>query len=125
MIFKKPIYNYSIALFLLLTFAACNQKSPLEKEALQKIDALESLMKEAKGKSIDVAREETIVWFSKEFIKFANWDENNKEAIAKLFGYERYYTPMKDSLAEILPEFERKKVIEILDKGIEELKKRA
>ncbi len=100
-----------------------DNKSPLEKEALDKIDRLESLMKEAKGKSIDVTREETVLWFSKEFIKFANWDEANKEAIEKLFGYERYYAPNKDSLAEMLPDFERRKVIEILDNGIAELKK--
>lgn len=102
---------------------SCNKTVTLEEEALNKISDLESLMKEAKTNSIDVTREETVLWFSKEFLKFANWDENNKEAIERLFGYERYYALKKDSLAKILPDFERKKVIEILDKGIYDLKK--
>ena len=99
-----------------------NYETPKE-EALDKIEILESLMNEAKEKSIDITREETTLWFSKEFIKFADWDETNKDAVAKLFGYERYYTENKDSLAEILPDFEREKVVQILDKSIDDLKK--
>ncbi|MDV7139048.1 hypothetical protein R3X28_09185 [Maribacter sp. TH_r10] len=102
---------------------ACGVKSQYEKEALQKIEILEGLMKEARSRSLDVTREETTLWFANEFLKFANWDETNKEATAKLFGYERYYAQNKDSLAEILPDFERKKVIQILDKSIADLKK--
>lgn len=112
--------------FGLLTFAlflACDAQKTTEEEALEKIATLETLMEEAQGKSIDVQREETVLWFSKEFIKFANWDETNKDAIEKLFGYERYYTPNKEKLAADLPEFERKKVIQILDNGIAELQK--
>ncbi|WP_282055783.1 hypothetical protein [Maribacter luteus] len=102
---------------------ACGVKSQYEKEALQKIETLEGLMKEARSRSLDVTREETTLWFANEFLKFANWDETNKEATAKLFGYERYYAQNKDSLAKILPDFERKKVIQILDKSIGDLKK--
>lgn len=105
-------------LFIMLLFVACSQKSEYEKEAIKKIDTLEALMEEAREKSIDVTREETILWFSREFLKFANWDEANKDAIEKLFGYERYYADQKEQLAEELPDFERKKVIQILDEGI-------
>ncbi|MBD0777504.1 glycoside hydrolase family 42 [Maribacter sp. ANRC-HE7] len=78
-------------------------------------------MKEARSRSLDVTREETTLWFANEFLKFANWDETNKDATAKLFGYERYYAENKDSLAEALPDFERRKVIQILDKSIVDL----
>ncbi|WP_187388126.1 alpha-amylase family protein [Seonamhaeicola marinus] len=123
---KNLIVKCILSFTLLASIVSCKEESPvssLEKDALSKISELEALMEEAKAKSIDVAREETVVWFSKEFIKFANWDEANKEAITRLFGYERYYEPHKDSLAEMLPDFERKKVIQILDNGIAELKK--
>ena len=112
-----------IGLLALVILFSCSENNQYEQEALQKIDTLEALMEEAQAKSIDVTREETVLWFAKEFLKFANWDENNKEAIEQLFGYERYYADRKDSLAEILPDFERKKVIEILDKGIDDLSK--
>ncbi len=97
------------------------QKNVYEQEALVKLDKLRSMMEEAKSKNIDVTREETIVWFSEQFLKFANWDEANLDVIEAAFGYERYYRPNKAELAAALPNFERKKVIEILDGGIETL----
>ncbi len=85
---------------------------------------LEALMKEANGKSLDTTREETVLWFSKEFIKFANWDEENIEANEYLFGvYHQPFKSQKEKLAKELPDFERRKVIEILDKGIASLEK--
>ncbi len=92
-----------------------------EQTALIKIDKLETLMNTARGKSIDVTREETIAWFSKEFLKFANWDEKNRDATEYMFAQ---YRPFKDSSAQLaaeIPDFQRKKVIQILDAGIEEL----
>ncbi|SDX42422.1 beta-galactosidase [Lutibacter oricola] len=122
---KLQTIKHITLMFLAFLVISCEQESKniYEKEALQKIDILEDLMADAKSKSIDITREETVLWFSKEFIKFANWDENNKEAIEQLFGYERYYEDKKKQLAEDLPDFERKKVIEILDKGIADLNK--
>lgn len=98
-------------------------KSSLEATARSKINVLQTMMDEAKSKGIDVTREEAVVWFSNEFLKFANWDEANPEAIEAAFGYERHFAPNKKQLAAELPDFERKKVIDILDTGIEELGK--
>lgn len=98
-------------------------KSSLEATARSKINVLQTMMDEAKSKGIDVTREEAVVWFSNEFLKFANWDEANPEAIEAAFGYERHFAPNKKQLAAELPDFERKKVIDILDAGIEELGK--
>lgn len=137
---KHHLLAVSIATTLLLTTACTPQKgtnvkddanivanvessitSPLEKQARVKLKQLESMMDEARAKQIDVAREETIVWFAEQFLKFANWDEANPEAIEMAFGYERYYAKDKKRLAAELPDFERNKVIEILEKGIDVL----
>ncbi|MFW8592083.1 alpha-amylase family protein [Glaciecola sp. 2405UD65-10] len=95
--------------------------SPIEQQARIKLSQLEQMMAEARAKGIDVAREETIVWFSQQFLKFATWDEANPETIERAFSYERYYAEDKVKLAAELPDFERKKVIQILDKGIDDL----
>ncbi|MDQ8180313.1 hypothetical protein [Pelagicoccus sp. SDUM812005] len=97
--------------------------SDYERKARVKQQTLLGMMEEAKAKGVDVTREETVVWFSEQFLKFANWDEENVEAVERLFGYERYYAQDKERLAAELPDFERKKVIEILEKGIETLGK--
>ncbi|MEG3765320.1 glycoside hydrolase family 42 [Alteromonas sp. 14N.309.X.WAT.G.H12] len=98
-------------------------KSPLEIAARRKIEKLQTIMEEAKSKQIDVTREEAVVWYANEFLKFANWDEANPDAIEAAFGYERHFAPNKKQLAAELPNFERNKVIDILDEGIEKLGK--
>lgn len=39
---------------------------------LAKLDVLETIIQEAVAQKIDVRREETVVWFAKEFLKFAD-----------------------------------------------------
>lgn len=97
--------------------AATQQSNKYELEASQKILALEALMAEARAKNIDVTREETVIWFAKEFLKFANWDEANRESVAYMFEQYEPYRAKKDQMAAELPDFERQKVIEILDAG--------
>lgn len=133
MICKKFNFNSILCLLALISFSmgcangaknAPDELSKLEQEARAKLKTLEDLMADAQAKSIDVTREETVVWFSKEFLKFANWDEANTEANEYLFGV--YHEPFKSQnkkLAAELPDFERTKVIEILDKGISNLEK--
>ncbi|SMP69798.1 beta-galactosidase [Neorhodopirellula lusitana] len=93
----------------------------LLKEALSKIETLEARTEQARLSDIDVTREETVIWFAKEFLKFAEWDENNHDAVAYLFEQFAPYKEDKDKLAAEMPNFQRKKVIEILDDGIAEL----
>lgn len=95
--------------------------SQYETTALDKIEQLTALMDIARTKSLDVAREETVVWFAKEFLKFANWDENNREAVEYMFSAYRPYKDNSAQLAKEIPDYQRKKVIEILDAGIVEL----
>ena len=127
--YKTNTSTFLNGLFILLLmtfFNACSDEPPpisYEQQALEKIKTLESLMEKAETKSIDVKREETLLWFSKEFIKFANWDEANKDKVEKLFGYYGPYKANKTKYAEELPDLERQKVVEMLDKGIETLGK--
>ncbi|EWH09583.1 hypothetical protein DS2_12148 [Catenovulum agarivorans DS-2] len=100
---------------------ASAHQNVLVQQAQQKIAELESKMKQAQSQGIDVTREETVVWFAKEFLKFADWDEANEEAVAKAFSYYGPYTDQAEQLAKDLPDFERQKVNEILDAGIAEL----
>lgn len=95
----------------------------LEKQAVSKITVLQAKMDEATSKNLDVTREETIVWFAKAFLKYADWDEANQDSV--IFGFDNYMPYKKDKvkLAAELPNFERRKVIEILDAGIRELTK--
>ena len=59
--------------------------TPLETEALTKIFQLEAKMAVARAKDLDVTREETVVWFAKEFLKYADWDEANPKAVNYMF----------------------------------------
>ncbi|MBU2951000.1 hypothetical protein KO493_09845 [Tamlana agarivorans] len=120
-ILKSNFLNLTIGMFLVASMWSCESEKTLEQDALSKIETLEGLMDKAKAKSIDVTREETTLWFANEFLKFAKWDENNQEAVTKTFGYERFYAEDKDSLAKALPDFEREKVIQILEKSIADL----
>ncbi len=95
--------------------------NPLTIEALAKIKTLESMMTQARSKGIDSVREETVIWFAKEFLKYADWDENNQAAVAYLFGEYYPYKKDKDKLAAEIPDFQRKMVVKILDQGITEL----
>ncbi|MGJ8653466.1 MAG: glycoside hydrolase family 42 [Opitutaceae bacterium] len=123
---KKRLAGATLSLGLLMLVLGCatnvSAKNSYEEQALSRIDELEKLMKTARSKSFDVTREETVLWFSKEFLKFANWDEEHIEANEYLFGvYHQPFKAQKVKLAKELPDFERKKVIEILDKGISTL----
>ncbi|MDQ9090361.1 glycoside hydrolase family 42 [Pseudoalteromonas haloplanktis] len=89
--------------------------------AQQKMAVLETKMAQAEAQNIDVTREETVMWFAKEFLKFADWDEKNEAAVEKAFSYYAPYRDKSKELAKELPDFERSKVNDILDAGISEL----
>ena len=74
----KLFKNFTLILIVFIVISCGKERNQYEVEALNKIEKLTSLMATAKAKKIDVTREETTLWFSKEFLKFADWDENNK-----------------------------------------------
>ncbi len=118
---KKQHILY-LLLSLLISISSLNAQD-LNKKAKKKITELEKLISKAKKKGFDTTREKNIVWFSKEFLKIAKWDENHVPFIQNSF--ERF-TPIKGDkheMAKNLPIFERQKVIEILNTGINNLTK--
>ncbi len=96
-------------------------QNPLVVSALKKLETLAAQMQQAQEKGIDITREETLMWFAKEFLKYADWDENNRDAVAYMFEAYSPYRAKKDQLADEIPDFQRTKVNEILDAGIAEL----
>ncbi|SDW91784.1 beta-galactosidase [Lutibacter oricola] len=116
----KTYYTLALLLLLLIQNFSVNAQD-LNKTAQKKIVQLEKLMKKAQKKGFDVTREETVVWFSKEFLKIAKWDENNIPFIQNSLEKFKPIKGDKVAMAKNLPSFERQKVIEILDKGINDL----
>lgn len=102
---------------------ASQSKNLYEQKALTKIAQLKMHVADAKSKGLDVTREETTLWFANEFLKFATWDEINRDSVAFMFEQYGPYRNDKDKLADGLPDFERQKVIEILDESISEITK--
>lgn len=100
-----------------------NELSALELKARTKIEQLKVLMEKAISSDIDVQRETTLLWFSEEFLKYANWDQTNFAAVKYMFEQYSPYRQNADNLAKEIPDFQREKVIEILDAGILELQK--
>jgi beta-galactosidase len=103
--------------------AEASDGNPVVKEALAQIDILKTMMQEARAKNIDVTREETVLWFANEFLKYADWDENHPEEVTYLFERFSIYEDEKEKHAAEIPDFQRRMVVKILDDGITELTK--
>ncbi|MBL0768498.1 beta-galactosidase [Sphingopyxis sp. DHUNG17] len=93
----------------------------LEQSAVAKIAALEAHMGAAKAAGHDITREETTVWFAREFLKFANWDEANPKAVEYAFSKFGPYADKAERWAREIPDFQRREVNEMLDRAIAEL----
>lgn len=115
-------YTFIISFLLLVSSLSVNSQD-LNKTAKKKIVHLKKLMSKAKKKGFDTTREKTIVWFSKEFLKIAKWDEKHPLFIQNTFEKFRPIKGDKAKMAKNLPSFERQKVIDILDIGINNLTK--
>lgn len=118
---EKPVEVSQVAYSQPANDIYAQANTELEKLAVAKIMLLQTKMDQAAKNKIDVTREETIVWFAKEFLKYADWDETNRDVVA--YGFEQYmpYHANKDKLADELPDFQRQKVIDIVEAGIAEL----
>lgn len=93
----------------------------LEQSARTKIAALESRMASAKAAGHDVAREETTIWFAREFLKFADWDAANPKAVEYAFSKFPPYADEAARWAREIPDFQREQVNQMLDRAIAEL----
>ncbi|GAL63534.1 hypothetical protein JCM19300_1883 [Algibacter lectus] len=93
----------------------------LESQANGKIKALETLIKKAEKKDIDVLKEKTTVRTAEVFLKFADWDEKNVDINIKLFKKVTSFKKDAVKMGNDLADFERKDVIAMLDKATENL----
>lgn len=93
----------------------------LKAEAEGKLQTLKRLMIDAQKRNLDVTREETVVWMSEQFLKFADWDENHEDINAKLYNIFAPFKGQGEKLADELPNFERSEVNLMLEDAIEEL----
>lgn len=73
----KNISTFLIILF--ISHAISFAQTDLVKEINNKIEVLNSLIQKANSKNIDTEREVCVIWMSKEFAKYADWDEKNIE----------------------------------------------
>jgi len=83
-----------------------------------KIIELEGLISQAENNSFDASKEKTTVNTAKLFLKYANWDENNKALNKTYFDRIPSFRNNSTALANDLSDFERREVIKILDKAI-------
>lgn len=92
------------------------------KELIAELKAeLQSLMEEAQTNGLDTQREEAVLWFAQYFEKCADWDEANMTIVKDQYHQSAVYGYNADALAEQLPMYERKQVIEMLEDAISEL----
>ena len=112
-----------ISLFILLVLCPIGvvKSATLKEQANAKIVELEALMATAELQSLDTERESAAVFFANEFIKYADWDEANKDKNEREFAKFGPYSADKVQMAEDLPDFERQQVIDMLDNAIAEL----
>lgn len=100
-----------------------NKQSDLEKQARSKILILKNLRNQAKTREYDVEREDATIWMAEQFLKFANWDENHIAENEKIFkAAPMYKNKDTQKLAEELPDFERREVIKMVEKSIQDLR---
>ena len=106
----KKYYTLAFLLLLLIQNFSVNAQD-LNKTAKKKITELENLMSKAQKKGFDVTREETVVWFSKEFLKIAKWDENNIPFIQNSLEKFKPLKGDKAAMAKNLPILSDKKLL--------------
>lgn len=115
---KKILY-----LLLLLLAAQWMNAESLEDQARTKIIALNSLITQAETQGITTLHEKTTVRTAEIFLDFANWDEANKDINAHLFSQVNRYAQDSTEMANLLPDFERQDVVDMLNASISDLQK--
>lgn len=107
--------------FVLSTFF-CSAQS-LEQNARLKITSLNLLIADSEKIGIDALKEKMTVRTAEIFLKYANWDEANITSNATAFALVSRYKNNSTEMATLLPDFERRDVIQMLDSAISTLTK--
>ncbi|GAL81956.1 hypothetical protein JCM19274_136 [Algibacter lectus] len=107
--------------FVFLMACTLTNAQSLESQANAKIKTLETLIKKAEKKGIDVLKEKTTVRTAEVFLKFADWDDKNVDINIKLFKKVPSFKKDAVKMGNDLADFERKDVIAMLDEATEDL----
>ena len=114
----KSVYVIAIVMFCTNSFV-CAQV--LEEKAREGVAALDRLVAQAEEREIDVQKERMTLRTAALFLRYAKWDQTHMSANAEYFRQLPNFKADANSLAEALPDFERRQVIEILDDAIRRL----
>ena len=116
--------NRIIFIFSFLFLMTAQQVSAqLEQQANNKIAELKDLIGVAEQIGIDVRKEKMTVRLSEVFLDFADWDENHQAENVVYFDLVPIYKDTAETMAALLPDFERQEVILMLDAAIDYLQK--
>ncbi len=107
---------------LLLLLAVSVSAQPTTKELAQtKMTELEKLIKVANKKGVNTLKEQTALRTAEIFMDYADYDEQNVEVNIEHFGLVTRYKKEKEKYAELLPEFERSEIVEMMSTSLSEL----
>jgi len=115
---KKTTLKQLLFIILIISNTYSVTSQNLVTQINNKIGQLENLIDRAERNSHDATKEKTTVNTAKLFLKYANWDARNKNRNKTYFDRIPSFQSNSVSLANDLPNFERREVIKILDKAI-------
>lgn len=118
----KTAIKIVIAILLGCTTAFSNAQN-LEENARVKIKKLKEMVESAQKRGIYTEREQMTLRTAGLFLTWANWDEAHVDKNEAYYKSLPYFEPKADSLAKVLPNYERSEVNAILDDAIERLSK--
>ncbi|TXF86674.1 T9SS type A sorting domain-containing protein [Neolewinella aurantiaca] len=108
--------RYLSILFIILPFVCQGQS--LEETARNKITVVQSLIETAESAGLSAYKEKMTVRTAEIFLRYANWDEANTAENTGYFEDVAIYRDSAEQMALLLPDFERREVIIILDEAI-------
>ena len=118
----KTAIKIVIAILLGCTTAFSNAQN-IEENARVKIKKLKEMVESAQKRGIYTEREQMTLRTAGLFLTWANWDEAHVDKNEAYYKSLPYFEPKADSLAKVLPNYERSEVNAILDDAIERLSK--
>ncbi|MBD0401974.1 beta-galactosidase [Flammeovirga sp. EKP202] len=116
---RQTNYPFFILLLLCVTFTV--QAQDLKEAISTKQKALQTLIKKAEKKGIDVTKEKSTIRTAEICGQFADWDEKNIDRNEALFKKVKRYKEEARKTAEELPTFERNEILLMLEEGEERL----
>ncbi|MFR9524087.1 MAG: beta-galactosidase [Rikenellaceae bacterium] len=107
--------------FALLISASSFAQNSTKEIAKSKMSELEKLIKVANKKGINTLKEQTALRTAEIFMDYADYDEANIDVNTHHFSLVTRYKNEPEKYAELLPEFERSEIVEMMDSSLSEL----